>query len=235
MPLLSYPLLKMLSWTGWTYKKQSQPKNDAGIKDREKKCEGGEEVNSKGLSQSSARGWSHLRFLGELPTATTLLWQVLVAYLGYDFMFYWSHRFLHQKSVYLQVHKQHHRFRTSIGLASSFQHPLEGAIQMLNWYLPIGFAGWLKGDLHVATLFAYNCFRWIETVDAHSGYSFPWSPFTCIPLFGGAVMHDYHHSGDGLQMVKNADGSLFADFGNYGASVIWDRLMGTASNVIGGD
>ena len=30
-------------------------------------------------------------------------------------------------------------------------------------------------------------------------------------------------------MVKLPDGSLFADFGNYGASVIWDWLLGTRS------
>ena len=50
------------------------------------------------------------------------------------------------------------------------------------------------------------------TVDAHCGYDLPWSPFSFIPLFGGALMHDYHHS---------------SVFGNYGATVIWDRLMGT--------
>ena len=57
-----------------------------------------------------------------------------------------------------------------------------------------------------------NALRWIETVDAHCGYELPWSPFSLIPLFGGALSHDYHHS---------------MDFGNFGATVIWDRLCGT--------
>ena len=60
----------------------------------------------------------------------------------------------------------------------------------------------------------YNAFRWLETVDAHSGYDFPFSPFSMFKIFGGALFHDYHHSGDGF-------------FGNYGATIIWDRLMDT--------
>lgn len=42
-------------------------------------------------------------------------------------------------------------------------------------------------------------------------------------------MHDFHHSGEGLQMIKLTDGTMYADFGNYGASVFWDWAMGTMS------
>ena len=58
----------------------------------------------------------------------------------------------------------------------------------------------------------YNCFRWVETVDAHSGYHFPWSPFSYFSIFGGAKAHDIHHS---------------RVFVNYGASIVWDKLLGT--------
>jgi len=184
---------------------------------------------SDSKDEKKKEGWSKLRFEGKSPSKWTMVWQVLFAYFGYDFMFYFSHRWLHKKSIYLRFHKQHHRFTKSIGLASSYQGSLEGAIQLLNWYVPIGLAGYLNGDLHWKTLFAYNCFRWIETVDAHCGYDFPFSPFSFIPLFGGARAHDLHHSGEGLQMVRTKDGTLFADFGNYGASVIWDWLLGTQS------
>ena len=79
--------------------------------------------------------------------------------------------------------------------------------------------------------FQINSYNMAESSDfvAAKNNSFPFSPFTLIPLFGGAIAHDLHHSGKGLQMVKLADGTLFADFGNYGASVLWDRLMGTES------
>jgi len=84
---------------------------------------------------------------------------VAVAYLGYDFMFYWAHRFLHSKWLYKTIHKQHHLFKTCVGVSSSYQHFVEGAIQMVSWFVPIGFAGWLnkkltngKHGLHMSTL-----------------------------------------------------------------------------------
>jgi len=161
------------------------------------------------------QGWSCLRFTGALPSLKTTLWQVAVGYVGYDCMFYFTHRLLHSNLLYKRFHKQHHEFVSPIGLSSSYQGALEGLIQMFNWYLPIGFAGWLNknnGGLHGSSLFWYNCFRWVETVDAHSGYHFPWSPFSYFSIFGGAKAHDIHHS---------------RVFVNYGASVVWDKLLGT--------
>jgi len=122
---------------------------------------------------------------------------------------------MHDKRWYKLVHKKHHEFHTPVGPSCAYEHPVEGLAQMFNWYLPIGFAGWLNGSLHSSTLFYYHCFRWLETIDAHSGYEFPFSPFYAIPFFGGARMHDYHHR---------------AFDGNYGASVFWDWLCGTDSD-----
>lgn len=173
--------------------------------------------DSKEKDDTKVNGWSGLTFKGKLPSTLTTVWQICVAYLGYDLMFYISHRALHSNLLYMRFHKQHHEFVAPIGLSSSYQGTLEGITQMFNWYIPIGFAGWLNlnnGGLHGSTLFWYNIFRWIETVDAHCGYAFPFSPFHWIPLFGGAVAHDKHHS-----MV----------FVNYGASNIWDYLLGTSA------
>ena len=185
--LLSWPFMKLLQ-LGKKKEKKSGDDEKAG-------------------SVTDKRGWAGLRFDGPWPTLFTNVWQIAVAYLGYDFMFYWSHRLLHTKYFYLRIHKQHHEFRTPVGHSASYQHPIEGAMQLLAWYLPIGFAGMLKGDLHVSTLFFYNAFRWLETVDAHSGFNFPFSPFSFIKIFAGALFHDYHHSGDGF-------------FGNYGVSLL---------------
>lgn len=160
-------------------------------------------------------GWGRLRFHGPVPSLLTHVWQVSVAYFGYDFMFYWAHRLMHHRSLYKHCHKVHHQFHTSVGIACAHEHGLESLVQLFNWYLPIGFAGFLNrhnGGLHASTLFYYHCFRWIETVDAHCGYEFPFSPFTMVPIFGGARMHDYHHR---------------AFDGNYGASKFWDWLCGT--------
>ncbi len=85
---------------------------------------------------------------------------------------------------------------------------------MVAWYAPLFVVGLMNGGdgLHISTKFYYSVFRWLETVDAHCGYSFPFSPFTFIPIFGGALQHDWHHS---------------RVFGNFGATKIWDWLCST--------
>lgn len=163
----------------------------------------------------TAPGWAGLRFTGPTPSVWTHMWQVAVGYIGFDLMFYWSHRLMHHKRLYKHCHKIHHQFHTPVGFACAHEHLLEAVVQIFNWYLPIGFAGFLNrnnGGLHASTLFYHNCFRWLETVDAHSGYELPFSPFHLLPMFGGARAHDYHHR---------------AFDGNYGALVFWDRLCGT--------
>lgn len=161
-------------------------------------------------------GWAGLRFTGPYPSLWTHVWQVAVGYLGFDLMFYFSHRLMHHKMLYKHCHKMHHQFHTPIGTACAWEHIIETIVQLLQYYLPIGFAGYMNrhnGGLHISTLFFHHCFRWIETVDSHSGYELPFSPFNLLwPIFGGSRMHDYHHR----------------EFnGNYGSSFIWDRLFGT--------
>jgi len=207
-PFISWPFYKLLAW--------------GGVKEGEK------EKETQVAEQKE--GWSGICFgASNKPSWFTMLWQVAVAYLAYDFMFYFSHRALHSKLLYKDYHKQHHAFVTPVGVASSYQGSFEGLTQMFNWWLPVGLAGWMNGSMHISTIFAYNCFRWIETVDAHCGYNFPFSPFSFFSLFGGAVAHDFHHSGEGMVMKRLADGSLSMDFGNYGATVIWDKLLGTVA------
>ena len=43
-----------------------------------------------------------------------------------DFMFYWVHRSLHWSGVYKYIHKQHHMFKQSVGIAAEYAHPVEG-------------------------------------------------------------------------------------------------------------
>lgn len=175
---------------------------------------------ARGDQDKQENGWAGLRFTGPAPRLHTHCWQVAVGFLGFDAMFYWSHRLMHHRRLYKHCHKMHHQFHTPIGIACSYEHAVEGIVQMFNWYLPIGAAGYLNrnnGGLHISTLFYYHCFRWLETVDSHSGYELPFSPFHVLPFFGGARMHDHHHR---------------AFNGSYGASFIWDRLCGTDSHML---
>jgi len=168
-----------------------------------------------GESEGEEKGWSGLRTKGPEPKWYTHVWQIAVAYLCYDAMFYWSHRFMHHPKLYKHCHKIHHEYHTPIALGCAHHHFVEGLVQAFNWFIPISVAGWLNkgnGGLHESTLFYYNCFRWAETIDAHCGYELPFSPFKILPFCGGARGHDFHHR----------------EFnGNYGATIFWDRVCGT--------
>lgn len=157
-------------------------------------------------------GWAHLRFSGSIPSVTQQITTIGAAYLIYDALFYWSHRILHNPSLFLKIHRIHHRFKTPVGISASYSEAYESLLQTLIWWLPLGAAGYLHKDLHVSTVYWYTIFRWIETVEAHSGYDIWWHPVRLIWITSGARCHDYHHS--------HFDG-------NYGATKIWDWLMGT--------
>lgn len=157
MPLVFFGVLKLFEYRFSSSKEKSGEGEEIGGDGKDGESTTTTTTETEG---GQRRGWVNLRFKGPFPSVKTVLWQVLFSYFVYDTMFYWSHRWLHQKSNYLRFHKQHHRFAKTIGIASSFQHPVEGAIQLMAWYLPIGLAGWLKGDLHWSSLFSYNCFRW---------------------------------------------------------------------------
>ncbi|AQK97956.1 Methylsterol monooxygenase 2-2 [Zea mays] len=52
--------------------------------------------------------------------------------------------------------------------------------------------------------------HWVlETVEAHSGYHFPWSPSNFLPLYGGSDFHDYHHR------------VLYTKSGNYASTFVY--------------
>jgi len=74
-------------------------------------------------------------------------------------------------------------------------------------------AGPLLVGPHIVTWLLWVIIRVIETVDAHSGYRFPFSPFSLLPFQGGSERHFFHHS---------------HNIGSYGSFFnIWDRVTGT--------
>lgn len=177
------------------------------------KSSNSKKAGDKAKTESSdGVGWANLRWSGKSPSILQLYKTVGIAYLLYDAMFYWTHRLLHRKDLFLKIHRVHHQFKTPVGISASYSQFYETMAQIFMWWVPLGLAGWMTGDLHSTTIFWYHIFRWLETVEAHSGYDIPFHPIHFFLLPSGARFHDYHHS--------HFDG-------NYGASIIWDRLMGT--------
>ena len=96
-------------------------------------------------------------------------------------------------------------------ISSAYTHPLEiifGNMVSIFSGLMI-----LKSKMHIVTLGCWSVLRVVESLEAHSGFDFPWSMFKVLPFSAGTPAHNYHH-------LKNN--------GNYGTfTIIWDSLFGT--------
>lgn len=147
----------------------------------------------------------------EWPSTGEIVTQIVFFMICEDFTFYWGHRTLHRKELYPKIHKIHHEYNNPIALCSEYAHPVEFILVNM---LPNAVGSKILGaKVHLATYIFWLIIRVFETLDGHSGYEFPWSPFRLLPLSGSAQYHNYHHTHND---------------GNYGSFfMIWDTLLGT--------
>lgn len=139
-------------------------------------------------------------FSDPVPGLLPLLCQLAVAYFFTDFLFYWGHRFLHTPLAYRWIHKQHHQFYVSIGLAAEYAHPIELFVGNI---VPVTFAP-IVFKYHFSVLCLWICIAMTGTIMQHSGYGFP--------LTLSDDFHDFHHS----HVVCN-----------FGSMPLWDVICGT--------
>lgn len=147
--------------------------------------------------------------LDSVPQWYTTIWQIAFFMVVEDTLFYWAHRMLHHPKLYPYIHKIHHQYRQSIGIASEYTHPVEF---ILSNAIPFSVGPLIVGA-HLFTFWMWTIVRVAETIDGHCGYEFAWSPYRLLPFSGSARVHDYHHSHN----VGN-----FASFFTW-----WDHYMGT--------
>ena len=145
------------------------------------------------------------------PSAFEIVWQIILFMVVEDTVFYWGHRLLHTPWFYKRIHKQHHEYSTTVGLAAEYAHPVEF---ILGNMLPTGLGATLIGShCHIVTWYMWMFIRILETTDGHCGYEFSWSPFRLLPLSGSANYHNFHHS---------------SNVGNFGSFfTYWDTLCQT--------
>jgi sterol desaturase/sphingolipid hydroxylase (fatty acid hydroxylase superfamily) len=128
-----------------------------------------------------------------------------------DFTFNIGHRLLHRPFFYKHIHKVHHSHIVTISMAAHYAHPLEF---LFGNVIPVAIPTLILGErMHMFTVFAWGFMRNCETMDGHSGYEFPWSPYQLLPFQPGYSYHAYHHS----QNIGN-----FSSF-----FTIWDTVLGT--------
>ena len=152
------------------------------------------------LSAASHAGMnSTYRIETTLPGPVEILRDVFLSLLMREALFYYSHRILHIPSLYIPIHKKHHRFTAPIALAAQFAHPIE---HIFANTLPISLPPQLLGS-HIVTFWIFLAYELVNTATVHSGYDFFWYK---------ARAHDLHHEKFNL---------------NYGSLGLLDWVHGT--------
>ncbi|KAL2925211.1 Methylsterol monooxygenase 2-2, partial [Bienertia sinuspersici] len=147
-----------------------------------------------------------------LPSWKEVVPQIIFYFILEDFVFYWGHRVLHTSGYTSTfIVSTMSEYATPFGLTSEYAHPAE--ILFLGFATIVGPA--ITGP-HLFTLWLWMVLRVLETVEAHCGYHFPWSPSNFFPLYGGSDFHDYHHR------------LLYTKSGNYSSTFVYmDWIFGT--------
>ncbi len=136
-------------------------------------------------------------------------WVLALAVLGWDFVYYWSHRFSHEVRVLWASHVQHHSSRLynlSVALRQEW-----GEWLRLPLYLPLV---WLGVDPLLVAIAAsinlvYQYWLHTEVIDRLPG----WFEF----VMNTPSHHRVHHGSQSLYLDRNY-GSIL---------IVWDRLFGT--------
>lgn len=149
------------------------------------------------------------------PDWPVLAVQLVVLVLAHDAWFYWMHRALHLKALFLKAHAAHHKSRTPTSWASYAFAPIESAFESL--YIPVLLFGvsWIS-PVYPLAIFIFMGHQIARNAIGHGGHELAWPGFTRSRWTGWLTTtthHDLHHS----------EGRY--NFGLY--FTWWDRMMGT--------
>eukprot|EP01059_Diplonema_ambulator_P013678 TRINITY_DN24231_c0_g1_i1.p1 TRINITY_DN24231_c0_g1~~TRINITY_DN24231_c0_g1_i1.p1 ORF type:complete len:309 (+),score=71.61 TRINITY_DN24231_c0_g1_i1:98-928(+) len=169
-------------------------------------------VNQVMVAGVSIAGYERVKWVKykavDIPPVFDVVCQVLGVVLLYDFTFYAVHCLFHTKWLYYAFHQRHHLSKTTLGITSAYFHPIDLLASSLAVYAP------LLLTTHLLPQLLFSVLLILETTNAHSGYSFPFSPID-------ARAHDFHHS-------HSTYASPRYRFVNMGAFfLLSDRLFGT--------
>ena len=123
------------------------------------------------------------------PTVWELFRDVWLCLVLFDIEYGLVHWLMHSwRWLYRVVHSKHHEYRATHSMVTQYLHPAELlAIGLMSQLTPI-----ILG-CHPLTSWVWEVLSVVISVEAHSGYDFPFSFQNWIPFFGGSRHHDLHH------------------------------------------
>ncbi|MDG9927909.1 MULTISPECIES: sterol desaturase family protein [unclassified Pseudomonas] len=152
-----------------------------------------------------AFAYEHLH-LTELPDE---LWVWVLAFVFYDFCYYWNHRLGHERNVLWASHVVHHQSE-DYNLTTALRQTSTGFLLGWVFYLPMAVAG--VPPLVFVTVAALNLLYqfWVHTRHVPKLGWFEW-------FFVSPSNHRVHHAQNPVYMDRNYGGVF----------ILWDRLFGT--------
>lgn len=137
------------------------------------------------------------------------LWVWLLAFIFYDFCYYWNHRLGHERNVLWAAHSVHHQSE-DYNLSTALRQTSTGFIFGWIFYLPMALVG--VPPLVFLTVAALNLLYqfWVHTRHIPKLGWFEW-------LFVSPSNHRVHHAQNAVYMDRNYGGVF----------ILWDRLFGT--------
>ena len=148
----------------------------------------------------------------DLPSIPQMTISFLICLWFNEVVFYFAHSTLHVfPFLYKNIHKQHHEYTGSVGIAAEYAHPIE--VVIADSFPTLG--GSLFQGAHPLIWLVFLAWRLEETYESHSGYSLK-LPFFYTHLgfmhADHAICHDLHHSSNN---------------GNFGVGSFYDTIFGT--------
>ena len=137
------------------------------------------------------------------------LWVWLLAFVLYDFCYYWNHRLGHERNVLWAAHSVHHQSE-DYNLSTALRQTSTGFIFGWIFYLPMAVLG--VPPVVFLTVAALNLLYqfWVHTRHIPKLGWFEW-------LFITPSNHRVHHAQNAVYMDRNYGGVF----------IVWDRLFGT--------
>lgn len=137
---------------------------------------------------------------------------IAIVLLVYDFIYYFTHRFIFHGDLLRKVHGLHHQARDISHIDALYVHPLETFIGLMIYVVSITIVSLAFGGLHVLSAgFAFVIWSQINTIN-HIKFNINRFPFKTIDYL--TTKHSIHH--------KNMN------MGNYSSiTPLFDWMFGT--------